>query len=322
MQPDNIRSNHELAAWSGAHLFIGKWLSRRCMTESLLNLASGIVFFLFGLVALAFTSCLLAGIVGLIMLEGNALLSVFGVQFKMWRPVQFAILFLLFLALSVVHAYRTRWNSESAAKVDLNEGFSTVFSLGWEFMSAGPILLIMAIQDFQRYVRLARLDIPDVSGLLLWLYDQGGRARFAEISMAFPRLNLIRVLPQLRDLPGIHWWPAEGEISMTDTMQQIFAGLLGREPKHSAFFHRHFYERAEPKPPPVPEADAEIHAWYAALNLPLFAPLQQVKSRYRKLAKVYHPDAGTQKSDEQMKRINEAYHNIVRHSQKRAGLAV
>ena len=66
---------------------------------------------------------------------------------------------------------------------------------------------------------------------------------------------------------------------------------------------------------------------YAALNLPPFATLQQVKSRYRKLAKIYHPDARARNSsgnpaasDEQMKRIsNEAYHNILKHSQNQAG---
>jgi DnaJ-class molecular chaperone len=67
----------------------------------------------------------------------------------------------------------------------------------------------------------------------------------------------------------------------------------------------------------------EIFAWYGTMNLPPFAPLSAVRKRYRELVKIYHPDAMAGKkpgakinSDEQIKRINAAYHNIVENSKR------
>jgi len=296
----------------------------------MMNFVGGAVFFVFGLVALVLTSCVMAAMVLLILVGVNGAFAFFGFGVYLVRPLIFGILFAVFLLYSIAHAYKTRWGEEAAGKVDFETSFSSMKSLMLEFLSAGPILFILSVQDFQRYLRLSRLDVAHVSALLLWLYDKGGRAGFAEIAMAFPGLNAIRVLPQLRDLPGIHWWAAEGEISISETLERIFAGLLGREPKNPRFFQSSTYEerhRPREDEQTVPAVDDDIYSWYRALNLPAFAPLQQVKARYRKLAKIHHPDAhssasnGELPNDEQMKRINEAYHNIVKNSQKQAGFA-
>jgi hypothetical protein len=251
----------------------------------------------------------------------NSCLAFFGVAFSPWHPHLFGSLVLLFVALTIVHAYVTRADVDAPAKFDLDLGLSFV----WEIVSAGPIMLILSGQEFHRYLRLARLDVPQVSALLLWIYEKGGRASFAEICLAFPGLNAVRVLPQLRDLPGIHWWPEDAEVSFYEALLKELAEALHREPKRPPFAHSHTYERSRYEQPVV-EVDQDIRSWYATLNLPLFATLQDVKKRYRKLAKIYHPDvqsfgpaANKITNEEQMKRINEAYHNILRHSHGRAG---
>ena len=117
----------------------------------------------------------------------------------------------------------------------------------------------------------------------------------------------------------------EGSLSLMESLRDTLAQLLRRDPK-KPFASPH----AQPNPPhfsqPAPDISAETLSWYAILNLPPFATLQQVKTRYRKLAKIHHPDArarnrpaGEPADDGQMKRINEAYHNILKHSQNQAG---
>jgi DnaJ-domain-containing protein 1 len=327
MQTEPDHSQRSPAEWSGARLLVEKWLARRCGSESVMNFVGGVVFLVFGLAALVVTSSLMSAAVLFLLVGVNAIFIFCGFGVSLLRPVLFGILCTFFLLLSVVHAYKTRWDSDSAAKVDFETSTSTLKSMALEFMSAGPILFILSAQDFSRYVRLARLDCPHVSALLLWLYDKGGRAGFAEICLAFPGLNAVRVLPQLRDLPGIHWWREEGEISISETLRRILAEVLGREPKTPPSFHSSAHNRQQSEQR-MPEVGDDIYSWYAALNLPPFATLQQVKARFRALAKIHHPDArsvdratGEVPNDERMKRINEAYHNILKNSQRQAGFA-
>ncbi len=102
---------------------------------------------------------------------------------------------------------------------------------------------------------------------------------------------------------------------------------LHREPKERPFAHTYTYTR-ERSQTTVDTVDPEIRSWYDTLDLPLFATLQEVKKRYRKLAKIYHPDAQAANrvankipNDDRMKSINDAYHNILHHSQNNAGAA-
>jgi hypothetical protein len=327
MPSESFHSQRFPAEWSGARALLEKWLARRCAAESLVNAIGGALFLVVGVIALALTSCITAGVLLFLIVAVNTLLFYLGFHIWLVRPTVFAVLFIFFLMLSIVHAYKTRWDSDSTAGMDFDSAFSSLRSMAWEFLSAGPILFVLSAQDFSRFVRLSRMDTPQVSALLLWLFDKGGRAGFAEISMVFPGLNAVRVLPQLRDIPGINWWPGDGEISISETLQHTFAEILGRKPRSAPFFSTFTDEHAHARKPVV-EAGGEVYQWYAILGLPVFASLSQVKTRYRKLAKVYHPDARASRrvageivDDEQMKRINEAYHNILKESERRAGVA-
>jgi hypothetical protein len=245
---------------------------------------------------------------------------------SLFSPITFAGLVVLFLIPTLMYAYRTRWGTDSAARINFGSPVTSMTFLISEIFSAGPIFMVLAAQEFLKFMRLSRVDIQPISALLLWLFDEGGRAEFTEISLAFPGLNAVRVLPQLRDIPGIYWWPDEGRISLSEGLKTNLARLLRRAPGK----RRSPFDQARHKPPPFteppPTVTDETIAWYATLNLPPFAKLQQVKVRYRKLAKIHHPDARARDgsddnaaSDEQMKRINEAYHNILNHSKNQAG---
>ena len=312
IEPRQSHSQPATAEWPGGRLIIEKWLRGFCSRESLLQLASGAML-------------MVAGLAVLVLTYAAILLLFFRFGLYQMNPVWLAVLAVAFLAPSFAYAYRTRWGTEAATRLNFGSSISSMSYFIAEILSAGPIFIVLAAQEFQKYARLSRVDIGPVSALLLWLFDEGGRASFAEISLAFPGLNVVRVLPQLRDIPGIYWWPDEGRISIGQSLRSTLIALLRREPKRAARF-----VGATPKPPPFAEpppfvAD-ETLSWYAALNLPPFATLQQVKTRYRKLAKIYHPDARARSasgnaaaSDEQMKRINEAYHNILKHSKNQAG---
>src|SRR4051812_44059748 len=94
--------------WSGARSLMQQWVARRKVVESLLNLVGSGFFLFFGLIALVFTACALAALVLFLLVEGNALLALSGLGITLLRPALFAALFLIFLALTILHAYRTR----------------------------------------------------------------------------------------------------------------------------------------------------------------------------------------------------------------------
>lgn len=326
MQIEPRQSRQLPAEWTGARDFIEQWLRRRCVIDSLLQFVGGLGMVVAGLIALVFTSGFTAGILFFLVMEANALLSAGGFGGSAMRPVFFGILFLIMMALSVVYAWRTRRESSGAAQINFDSSWAAFGSLAMEFIAAGPIFMVLAAQDFHKSVRLSRMDVPQVSAVLLWLYDKNDRGGFAELSLAFPGLNIVRVLPQLRDISGVYWWPQEGEIALSEEFKKTLAEILGRGPKGMPSPGR---PAREPRfaESPAQGVGGEMLTWYSTLNLPPFATLQQVKARYRKLAKIYHPDARARNraagaavsDDEQMKRINEAYHNILKHSQIQAG---
>src|ERR1700757_4771951 len=101
MQNTSRSSERAPAAWTGAPRLMKKWLGRQCAMESMMNLASGLTLLILGVVALAFTSLLTAGVVVFLVFEINALLASFGFPFTLFRPALFVVLFLFFLVLSV-----------------------------------------------------------------------------------------------------------------------------------------------------------------------------------------------------------------------------
>src|SRR4051812_22301527 len=127
MKPVPRSSQHAPAAWSGERVLVEKGLARRCAMESLVKLLGGGGFLIFGLVAFVFTSGATATLVFLILFEAGGLLSLFGLQVRLMQPVLIGSLFLFFVALTIRHAYKTRWGTESSANIDFGGSFSTVF---------------------------------------------------------------------------------------------------------------------------------------------------------------------------------------------------
>lgn len=63
-------------------------------------------------------------------------------------------------------------------------------------------------------------------------------------------------------------------------------------------------------PTPLPD-------YYALLEVPVSATLQQIKSSYRRLARLYHPDLNKQAREDRIKKLNEAY-DVLSNATKRA----
>lgn len=56
----------------------------------------------------------------------------------------------------------------------------------------------------------------------------------------------------------------------------------------------------------IPEKTGGL-SWWDVLGLPINASEQQVRDAYHKLAKIYHPDSGTNPNHDRMVELNEAY---------------
>ena len=69
--------------------------------------------------------------------------------------------------------------------------------------------------------------------------------------------------------------------------------------------------RAARQPPPT--LDPEVREAYATLDLVYPASREQIKVRYKELAKRYHPDAngGDKTAEERLKQINQAYTRLL-----------
>jgi hypothetical protein len=174
-----------------------------------------------------------------------------------------------------------------------------------------------------RAFRLLRLDVSQVAPIILWLWQKGAKAPTGEIYLQFPGLNTVRILPQLRDIPGVIWLPDPRGILLLSTEFRLELAKAIGKPRPIPTSPPPFESESEPhrEEEATPAQSDEIVAWYKTLGLPAYAPIQQVKRRYRQLAKIHHPDAlaasrggAKDRSDETMKRINIAYQNILQHS--------
>jgi curved DNA-binding protein CbpA len=82
------------------------------------------------------------------------------------------------------------------------------------------------------------------------------------------------------------------------------------------------YEDLE-TPSPVREDNAEIRRYYANLELPIGAPLSEVKAAYRRLMRRYHPDRHqhdperAKAANELAQRLREAYEGLTAHLEKK-----
>ncbi len=73
---------------------------------------------------------------------------------------------------------------------------------------------------------------------------------------------------------------------------------------------KEFTESVMTMPTPLPD-------YYALLEVPVSATLQQIKSSYRRLARLYHPDLNKQAREDRIKKLNEAY-DVLSNATKRA----
>lgn len=189
-----------------------------------------------------------------------------------------------------------------------------------DFLAGGTRLLLAGYESFSAAGRLWRSDLAAIAPVIVWMWVRKSKASGAEIAAQFPAFNTVRNLPPLRDIPGIIWLPdPRGVLILTSEFRERLSGLLP-----SRWSYAEETKPPEPEPPPPwpgeASADAEIVRCYEILGLPAYAPIQQVKRRYRQLAKLHHPDAAAGRagvrSDEKMKQLNAAYDAIMeRHEQ-------
>jgi hypothetical protein len=300
------------------------------MGEAIFQVVQGAMFAAIGLVVLALTSWVLLYAIGAVLIGISGLFSWRGVEINLFNPWLAGGALLVVLTLSFRSAYKLRWGMDySGADADWRSRDSGHFDRGStesirEIVFAGPGMFNHSIECVARSRRLIRLsyrDLLQVATLFVWLFDRGRKATVQEISAELPEADAIRIIPQLRDMPGVIWLTYHhGVIILSQELRQGLAEV----------FHQSLPPRS-PEPEPAiedePPADRDYSAsseaveWYLALNLPPFASLTSVKRRYRQLAKLYHPDAVAARrpgsagaSDEQFKRINSAYHNILEKS--------
>jgi DnaJ-domain-containing protein 1 len=112
---------------------------------------------------------------------------------------------------------------------------------------------------------------------------------------------------------------------LKDAARKIRDGLLGGEPRYDFDFESEPPYRSE-ELPPMPTIDRDtpdIRRYYANLELPIGAPLPEVKAAYRRLMRRYHPDrhqhdpARAKAANELAQRLREAYEGLTAHLEKK-----
>ena len=323
-----------------------KCLRRKVRGEMFFRVTEGAFLAAFGLVTTLFVS-------GGVLLTAYLLYPSRTFWERFHRPGIFWMWLLLGLAISILVTRGRKWGSDySQAKAGFGSSLFPNAMIGLvylarDFVGGGDRLLFSAAESFSKAYRLGSLDISLITPVIVWLWQKGAKANAAEISRVFPGFNTVRVLPQLRDIPGVIWLPdPRGVIFLSGEFRVELADAIRGHPHipepPPPFEGKFEDKKAEPQEPDPAPSD-EIVDWYATLGLPAYAPIQQVKKRYRQLAKLYHPDAlagaaggrrsrGTSSEnspsgssryrteaqvdpEEKMKRINLAYQNIMKHSE-------
>jgi hypothetical protein len=278
--------------------------------ESLSQLAEAAVFLGIGAVILAFLSLV------------PILFAYVAFPFDFW-PVAIAV-YLLITALSTYGAWRTR-HAFADSGVGGRDDLQLVFHFSYDILFNGGSQCLSAFQSLRKGLRTGRLagrDLDQVAAIVLWVFERGRKAMTREICGALPAIEVVRILPQLQDLPGIIWLTHNREvIILSRSLRAELANLLGHVPKAAPLPEEPEPEIGGGDPIPEPEVTVndEVLQWYRALDLPPFAPLAAVKRRYRELVKIHHPDANPHRrankaSDERIRQINIAYHNILENS--------
>jgi hypothetical protein len=284
------------------------WLRQRALGEAIYQFLEGLIFLIFGV--FIFGCFIYLPIILLFMylnLDFDAL-NIFGT----------AGVFFLILIVWFVLASKNKLGPSYAGhkKTEAGPAYQTISSL----MLAAPDQILASFECLQKAIRLLRCDIPHVSVILLWLYDRRRKATVEEICIGLSGDDSVRLLPQLRDIPGVIWLTyGHGVIILSLDLRYSIAATLNEWTRQSrAETFSEDWQKTSARPDDEPSPDKEMIAWYLTLNLPPFASLEAVKRRYRQLVKIHHPDAvhrrlrgSTVASDDQIKRINAAYHSII-----------
>jgi hypothetical protein len=314
---------------------LSAWLRKQLLIEAGFNLFQGLFF---GIIGLIFGGTVAVIIIALLTVAIFGLRQPFA-SFERLNPVLEGTIFLLVVGGSIRGAARARWGRDYSTDLPRRHvfvdatSFHAFFNVVCELFYAGPSLYLASydcLAKTSRLYRVLRHDLIDATKLILWLFDKGRKADVEEISKGFLGARAVRILPLLRDIPGVIWLThRHGVIILSEELRFRLGHVLRQMPPS-----------ATTAPPPEDEpgreqqdeqsnrqdyaGSAEQVAWYVTLNLPPFAPLSAVKQRYRQLVKIHHPDMAAARnkrgevSDEQFKRINNAYHNILKSSSTHA----
>ena len=294
-------------------ILLQKWLRQRVRHEAFYQFVSGLIFLAIGVIVLGLMVAVPAVFLGATMvdfeIDGRNVLILLGV-------------FVLLLIVAFLVASRNKLGLAFPEQRKPEDGRFMELD---RMLLMAPGQLLASFESFQKVVRLLRCDVPQVAIILLWLFDRRRKATVQEICAGLSGDASIRLLPQLRDIPGVIWLTyGHGVIILSLEMRSAMAREL-----HETFFP----PRPAPEPPPweqvapdpEPESEPETPAeramigYYLVLSLPPFASLEKVKLRYRQLVKIHHPDARAGRrvgldGEEKIKQINEAYHSILEYS--------
>jgi hypothetical protein len=294
-------------------VLVEKWLRRRIRREAVFRIVEGGLQACGGLIVVG---CL-AGGVAFIVFVG---ISWFQATHRIFRGgLLFSGCFLGVLFLSSL-LRRVFHHGDGFGGPDFSQGDRELLAVASELITGGTALLAAGFESWATTSRLLGMDLSQVAPVILWLWIRNKKANSTEIAARFPDFNTVWTLPQLRDIPGIVWLPdPRGIILLTEDFRNDLGRVL---PARTNFIHEEPPVDEEPASawPNDRQPNREILAWYATLGLPPYAPIQQVKRRYRQLAKVYHPDASGAKgaqSQDKMVQINLAYENIMQTSAAR-----
>ncbi|MDB6124430.1 MAG: hypothetical protein JWQ71_3423 [Pedosphaera sp.] len=296
---------------------IKKWLRRRMLQESLINLGLAILSFSFGLGVFAFTLggvCILAFIAypdkkDLVnwLYNGTASRSVS-------MMVIGALAAMVVILMFVGNAINQRGADEmpyGPARRGRKYRSNSVFSMGKSFADAlyiGPSLLIAAMGFLRQSVRQDRLEVENCAKILSILLTRNSRFSFAELTRQSNISNTMRVVPQLMEIEGVVFLKSDPPgLSLTAELREELFALYEEESIET---------KAEKTEEPPAEVDPDSP--YVLLGIAENAGLSEIKTAYRRRIKERHPDKFAALglewrvlAEERSKQLNAAYEALM-----------
>jgi hypothetical protein len=297
-----------------------RWLRTKALSRSIHCITAGIVFCILGLITIAMTSGGAAFVSFMLLLRVSAAFSLAGTNIHVMRASLLWGVVVFIAVLSFWEAWRNPYGLGSFRQaVHLRDRVSgsmlkALGSIFGDLFLAGPRLVFSGFESFRECHLLSRTEFAKAASVLLWIFQRNRKVSVEELAQVFPTINFVRLIPQLRSLTGLIWLrPATGVCILGSELKSELQELLQYE------FQNDVFEEPTAFPSQERTGFAEERQWYATLGLEIYAPLKEVKKRYRILARRFHPDRLQQSAsepraaaEERMKQINEAYGNIRR----------